>query len=77
MDLPYHFPDHREEARRRAREFQQLSVADRLADMLDTIETGMYFLRISPRREDIDRVFLEREAAWQKLQKELIRRHGK
>ncbi|MBI1916563.1 MAG: hypothetical protein HYS12_17780 [Planctomycetes bacterium] len=76
MNLPYHFPDPREEAYRRAREFQRLSVAERLAAMLDTIETGMFLLRVSPRREAIDRIFLEREAAWQSLQKELIRRHG-
>jgi hypothetical protein len=76
MNLPYHFPDPREEAYRRAQDFQRLSVAERLADMLDTIETGMFLLRSSPRREVIDRLYLEREAAWQGLQKELIRRHG-
>lgn len=76
MNLPYHFPDPREDACRRAREFQRLSVAERLAAMLDTIETGMFLLMVSPRREAIDRIFLEREAAGQELQKELIRRHG-
>lgn len=76
MNLPYNFPDPREEACRQAREFQRLSVAERLATMLDTIETGMFLLTVSPRREAMDRIFLEREAAWQGLQKELIRRHG-
>lgn len=76
MDLPYHFPDHRELARSRAQEFQRLPVAERLADMLDTIETGMYLLKVSPRRDMIERLYHEREAAWQALQKELIRRHG-
>ena len=51
-------------------------MAERLAAMRDTIETGMFFLAVSPRREAIDRIFLEREAAGQELQKELIRRHG-
>ena len=76
MNLPYHFPDPREEAHRRAREFQRLSVVERLAAILDTIETGMFFLAVSPRREAIDRIFLEREAAGQDIQRELIRRHG-
>ena len=76
MNLPYHFPDQRDEARRRALEFRRLSVEQRVAAMLDTIETGMYLLSVSPRRDEMDRVFLEREAAWQGLQKELIRRHG-
>lgn len=76
MNLPHHFPDPREEAYRRAQEFQGLSVAERVAAILDTIETGMYFLSVSPRRAVIDRIFHEREAAWQGLQKELIRRHG-
>jgi hypothetical protein len=76
MSLPYHFPDPREEAYRRAQEFQRLSVAARLAAMLDSIATGMFFREVSPQREAIDRVFLEREASSQGLQKELIRRHG-
>ena len=76
MKLPYHFPDPREEAHRQAQEFQRLSVEDRLSAILDTIETGMFLLQMSPDRESIDRVYLDREAAWQGLQKELIRRHG-
>ena len=76
MNLPYRFPDPREEACRRAQEFQRLTVEERVAAMLDTIETGLYFLSVSPRRAAMDRVFLEREAACQALQKELIRRHG-
>jgi hypothetical protein len=76
MKLPYNFPDSRAEAFRQAQEFQRLSVADRVAAMLDTIATGMYLLSVSPRRAEMDRVFLEREAAWQGIQKELIRRHG-
>ena len=76
LDLPYQFPDPQQEAVRRAREFQQLPAAKRLAAMLDTIGAGMYLRSISPQREAIDRVFLEKEAAAQRIQKELIRRHG-
>lgn len=76
LTLPYHFPDPQEEARRRAREFQQLPAAERLAAILDTIQTGMLLLSVSPQREAIDRLFLEREAAAQRIQRELIQRHG-
>ena len=76
LDLPYRFPDPQHEAASRAREFRQLSVAERLAGMLDTIAAGMYLRSISPQREAIDRVFLEKEAASQRIQQELMRRHG-
>lgn len=76
MNLPYNFPDPRELAYRRAQEFQELTVPERIADLVDTIQTGMYLLSKSPRREVLDQLYIERENAWQKLQKELIRRHG-
>jgi hypothetical protein len=76
LDLPPRFPDPQQEAASRAREFQQLSAAERLAAMLDTIAAGMYLRSISPQREAIDRIFLEKEAAAQRIQQELIRRHG-
>ncbi len=76
MKLPYEFPDPREEAYRRAQEYQQLTVKERIADLIDTIRTGMYLLSKSPRRETLDQLYFERETAWQRLQKELIRRHG-
>jgi len=76
MNLPYCFPDPQAESRRRSQEFQQLSVPARLAAMLDTIEAGMYLRSISPQRDVIDRLFLEREAAAQQIQRELIRRYG-
>jgi hypothetical protein len=76
MKLPYNFPDPREEAYRRAKEFQALPVKERLRDMLDTLRMGMYLLKVSPSREVIDRIFLERESRWQAIQKELFRRYG-
>ena len=76
MELPYRFPDPQLEAASRAREFRQLSVAERLARMLDTIAAGMYLRSISPQHEAIDRIFREKEAAAQRIQQELIRRHG-
>lgn len=76
MKLPYRFPDPQEESRRRAQEFQQLPVAERLAAMLDTIQTGLFLLSVSPQRAAIDRLFLEREAAAQRIQRELIQSYG-
>jgi hypothetical protein len=76
LNLPYRFPDSLEEARRRARDFQRLAPKERLAALMDTIQTGMLLLAMSPRRDAIDRVFLDREAAAQQIQKELIRRYG-
>ena len=77
MDLPWHFPDPHEEARRRGQEFQQLSPNQRLRELLDTIETGMVLIRESPNRRMIDQLHLDREAQWQSYQRELFHRHGK
>ena len=54
----------------------ETTVPERIADLVDTIQSGMYLLSRSPRREVLDQLFIEREKAWQELQKELIRRHG-
>jgi len=49
----------------------------RLHDLLDTIETGLILIRESPNRGAIERVALERETEWQRIQKELFRKHGR
>ncbi len=76
LKLPYQFPDHLEEAGRRAREFQQLPSEERLRQLRDVIETGLVLLRLSPACEASERLFQEREADWQRIQKELFKRHG-
>jgi hypothetical protein len=76
LNLPFQFPKPQAEARRRAAAFQRLSPTERLAAILDTIQTGKILMDASPQREAIDRLFLEREAAAQRIQRELIRRHA-
>ncbi|MCI0378973.1 MAG: hypothetical protein L0215_15300 [Gemmataceae bacterium] len=76
MNLPWKFPDPQELARQRAEEFQRLTPDNRIREIMDTIETGMLLLRESPNRQRIDELFLQREANWQRLQKELFRKHG-
>lgn len=76
MTLPLKFPDHHEESRKRAEEFQRLSPEERLRAMLDTIESGLVMIRSSPHRAAIDRLTAEREREWWNIQQELFRRHG-
>jgi hypothetical protein len=76
MDLPLRFPDHLEEARKRAAEFQRLSPSDRWRAIEDVIESGLELIRSSPHRAAIERVTAEREREWKDIQKELFRRHG-
>ena len=70
--LPLRFPDPREEAYRRAQEFRRLPPEKRLQDLLDVIETGMFLVRQSPKRQIMDQLFLKREAEWQRIQQELF-----
>ena len=76
MTQPLQFPDHHEEARKRAEEFQRLSPDERLRAMLDTIESGLALIRSSPHRAAIDRLTAEREREWWNIQQELFRSHG-
>lgn len=76
MELPLKFPDHFEEARKRAAEFQRLSPDERWRAIQDVIESGLELIRSSPHREAIERVTAEREREWKDIQKELFRRHG-
>ncbi len=77
MTLPLRFPDPAAEARRRAEEFQRLSPDQRVRELLDTIETGLILIRESPNRGAIERLTMEREVEWQRIQKELFRTHGR
>ena len=77
MELPLKFPDHHEEARKRAAEFQRLSPDERWRAILDVIESGMVLIRSSPHREAIERVTAEREREWKRIQQELFRRHAR
>jgi len=77
MSVPLQFPDAQEEARKRAEEFQRLSPDARVRELLDTIETGMVLIRESQNRLAIDRLHLEREQQWQRVQRELFRHHAR
>ena len=74
--LPLKFPDHHEEARKRAEEFRRLSSDERWRAILDTIETGMILIRSSPNRPAMERVAADREREWKDIQRELFRHHG-
>ncbi len=76
MNLPCHFPDHREEARRRAQEFQQLSPAQRWAELAAMMAFGWQMVASSPRRAMIEKRMAHQEAEAQSIQRELFRRHG-
>jgi hypothetical protein len=76
MELPFKFPDPLEEAARRAEEFQRLPTHERLRQLMDVVRTAVVLLQYSPHRVTSDRLFLQREADWQRIQRELIVRHG-
>lgn len=77
MNLPYHFPDPREEACRRAREFQRLSEAERWAELGAMMAFGWKMVASSPNRPLIEQRMADQEAEAQSIQRELFRRHGR
>ena len=70
------FPDHHEEARQRAAEFQRLSPDDRWREMAAMMAFGWAMVQSSPRRAAIELRMDEQEQDWQRIQKELFARHG-
>ena len=76
MNLPYRFPAPREEARRRAAEFRQLSPTERWAELAAMMALGWKMVAASPRRRQIEQRMEEQEAESQRIQRELFRRHG-
>ena len=77
MELPYHFPDPREEAYRRAQEFRQLSPTERWAELAALVAFGWQTVASSPRRRWIEQRMDEQEAEAQRIQAELFARHGR
>ena len=76
MNLPYRFPDPREEACRRAQEFRQLSPTERWTELAALMAFGWKMVASSPRRHLIEQRMDEQEAEAQRIQGELFRRHG-
>ena len=74
--LPLKFPDHHEEARKRAEEFRRLSSDDRWREMAAMLAFGWAMVKASPRRAFIEQRMDEQEREWQRIQKELFARHG-
>ena len=77
MNLPYNFPDPREEAYCRAQEFRQLSPTERWAELAALVALGWKMVASSPRRQSIEQRMGEQEAEAQRIQGELFRRHGR
>ncbi len=76
MELPYRFPDPRDEARRRAEEFQQLSSSERWAEIAAMMAFGWKLVVLSPNRSMIVQRMAEQEAEGQRIQRELFQHHG-
>jgi hypothetical protein len=70
--LPLKFPDYRETIRAEAEAFRLLSPQERLRHLDDVLRAGLHLARISPNREANDRLYLERETQWQRIQRELF-----
>ena len=77
MNLTYRFPDPREEAHRRAQEFQRLSVAERWAEVAAMMAFGWAMVASSPKRPMIEQRMAEQEVDAQRIQRELFQRHGR
>jgi len=76
MKLPYNFPDPRDEARRRAQEFRELSPTERWVEIAAMMAFGWEMVASSPRRAMIEKRMADQEMDAQNFQKELFRRHG-
>lgn len=74
QNLPIKFPDWRDEMFSRAQEFRRLTPEARVAALFDVIAAGARMLEISPKRDVADRLFAEREAEWQRIQREVFSR---
>jgi hypothetical protein len=77
MNLPYHFPDPREEAYRRAQEFRRLSTTERWRELAALMAVGWKMVEASPRRAAIEQRMAEQEAESQRIQRELFQRYGR
>jgi hypothetical protein len=77
MILPYHFPDPREEACARAREFQELSSTERWREIAAMMAFGLAMVASSPDRARIEQRMAEQEDEAQRIHADLFQRHGR
>jgi hypothetical protein len=76
MNPGIRFPKEADTIYEEAEAFRQLSPTDRLLAILDLIASGAELMRHSPNAE-ADQILREaEEAEWQRVQKELFKRHG-
>jgi hypothetical protein len=76
MDLPLKLPDHLEEARKRAQEFQRLSPDEKWQKIAELFANGWAIVKASPHRAAIERRIEEDEKEWRRIQKELFSRYA-
>ncbi len=76
MDLPLKFPDHHEEARKRAAEFQRLSPDEKWQKIAELFANGWAMIKASPHRAAIEWRMEEDEKEWRRIQKELFARYA-
>jgi hypothetical protein len=76
MELPIQFPREADTIYEEAEAYRRLSPAERFLSLLDLIDFGVALQNQSPQREFALQVQREQEAEWQRIQKELIKRHG-
>lgn len=77
MKLPHRFPDPLDEARERAKDFRQLTSTERWTEQAALVAFGWNMVASSPRRDLIELRMDEQEAESQRIQAELLRRHGR
>jgi hypothetical protein len=75
MTWQLNFPDHHEVARKRAEEFQRLSVGERIAQLADMMAFGWALVESSPDRAAIESQMNAQEEVWRKSQADLFARH--
>lgn len=77
MNLPYRFPDPREEAYLRSMEFRQLSPTERWTEVAAMMALGWAMVASSRERPRIEQRMVEQEEEAQRMHRELIHRYGR
>ncbi len=71
------FPDPREEMRTRVAAFQRLSPDARFREIFAMMAYGLNMTRLSPRRAEIEKHWLDEENALRDFYKEVFAKYGK
>ncbi len=76
MEPPYRFPSEADKIYEEAEAFRRLSPTERFLKILGLIAFGKKLMEHSPNREAAQRLRQQDEEEWQRIQKELLARHG-